>query len=320
LNAVIVSLLYQNTPDDLRLLLIDPKRVELTKYNGIPHLLAPVVIDIERMVVALRWVTREMERRYRQFAQAGARDLKAYNKNAKAKGQDILPVIVIVIDELADLMLAASDDIERTICRLAQMARATGIHLVIATQRPSVDVVTGLIKANFPARISFAVTSQIDSRVILDTPGAEKLLGRGDMLFMAPDSAKLLRTQGCFVSDKEIEAVSMFWRSKILEETKEPLEEAPPWEGMSLEKEGSDDAVLRQAIELVRERKRASASFLQRHLRVGYPRAARLMDQLEKLGVVGPAETGGRSRIVLESTDLSEDDTSGLSGPQDGAA
>ena len=295
LNAVIASLLFQNGPDQLNFLMVDPKRVELTKYNGIPQLISPVVVDVPKVIVALRWLTREMDQRYRQFAKAGARDLRSFNSKAKSKGQETLPLIVVIVDELADLMLAAPDDVEALICRLAQMARATGIHLIIATQRPSVDVVTGLIKANFPARISFAVTSQIDSRVILDTPGAEKLLGRGDMLFMAPDSPKLQRIQGCFVSDKEIDDLVAFWRGQTQEE---PEPEPPPWEGMSLEPD-ADDKVLQQAIELIRDRGQASASFLQRHLRIGYPRAARLIDQLEQMGVVGPAEIGGRSRSVL---------------------
>ena len=300
LNACIASLLFQHTPDQLQLVMVDPKRVELTKYNGIPHLVAPVIVEIAQVIGALRWAIREMEQRYKQFSAIGARNLNGYNSRAKAKGDDALPMIVIVVDELADLMLAAPDDVEATICRLAQMARATGIHLVIATQRPSVDVVTGLIKANFPARISFAVTSQIDSRVILDTPGAEKLLGKGDMLFMAPDSPKLQRIQGCFISDEEIDRMAAHWRRKALEARIEAVER-PPWEGMSaIDKE---DEILQRAIDLVREREQASASFLQRHLRIGYPRAARLIDELEDRGVVGPAESGGRSRSVLESED-----------------
>ena len=308
LNAIIASLLFQNTPNELKLLMVDPKRVELTKYNGIPHLIAPVVVDIEKVIVALRWTMREMDQRYKQLAKLEARDIKVYNKKAKAKGLDTLPVIVIIIDELADLMLAASDDVERTICRLAQMARATGIHLVIATQRPSVDVVTGLIKANFAARISFAVSSQIDSRVILDTPGAEKLLGRGDMLFMAPDSPKLRRIQGCFVSDKELDALVSFWRAKVTASHRGSAEPSP-WEGLSFERDASDDVLLQQTIEMVRQHKQASASFLQRHLRIGYPRAARLIDQLEALGVVGPPEKGGRSRVVLPSGETAAEDT-----------
>ena len=202
-NSIITALLLTHTPETLRFLMIDPKRVELTVYNGIPHLIAPVVVEVERAVPVLQWATREMERRYKLFAKISARNIESYNEKLAARGEQILPYIVILIDELADLMLSAPDDVERYVCRIAQMARATGIHLVIATQRPSVDVVTGLIKANFPARIAFAVTSQIDSRVILDTPGAEQLLGRGDMLFMAPDTSKLQRLQGCFVSDRE---------------------------------------------------------------------------------------------------------------------
>ncbi len=301
LNAIIASLLFFHRPDELKLLLVDPKRVELTKYNGIPHLLAPVVVDIEKVIVALRWLTQEMDRRYQRFAEAGARNIKAYQKLAAAKGLEPMPFIVVVIDELADLMLTAPDEVERTVCRLAQMARATGIHLVIATQRPSVDVVTGLIKANFPARISFAVTSQVDSRVILDTPGAEKLLGRGDMLFMSPEAAKLQRIQGCFVSDKELDALVAFWRRAALTVGSEAPQPAP-WEGMKLE-EDDDKELLQQAIALVREHQQASASFLQRQLRIGYPRAARLMDQLEELGIVGPAEAGGRSRSVLDASE-----------------
>jgi DNA segregation ATPase FtsK/SpoIIIE, S-DNA-T family len=308
LNAIIASLLFFDTPDQVKLLMIDPKRVEFSKYNGIPHLIAPVVVDIEKVIVALRWVTREMDRRYAEFAQAGARNLEAYNKAAKGKSLEPMSMIVVIIDELADLMLAAPDDVERTLCRLAQMARATGIHLVIATQRPSVDVVTGLIKANFPARISFAVTSQIDSRVVLDTPGAEKLLGRGDMLFMAPDSPKLQRIQGCFVSDKELETLVSFWKAASLHEDDRGQtagSEPAPWEEMSME-DVPDDALLRRATELVRQHNQASASFLQRQMRIGYPRAARLIDQLERAGVIGPAEAAGRSRTVLVEGDSTE--------------
>jgi S-DNA-T family DNA segregation ATPase FtsK/SpoIIIE len=308
LNALIASLLCECLPDQIKLLLIDPKRVELTKYNGVPHLIAPVVVDLEKVIMSLRWVTREMDHRYKVFAETGARDLASYNRIAPKKGLEPMPMIVVVIDELADLMLSAPDDVERTICRLAQMARATGIHMVIATQRPSVDVVTGLIKANFPARISFAVTSQVDSRVILDTPGAEKLLGRGDMLFMAPDSPKLQRIQGCFVSDKEVDDMVAFWRRQVpSSEEAEPDE--PPWEEMDMDDAEVDDRILQQAIELVRQHRQASASFLQRHLRIGYPRAGRLMDQLEEMGIVGPPEKGGRSRIVLGVPDGGDAET-----------
>jgi len=298
LNAIIASLLFNNRPDDLKLVMVDPKRVELTKYNGIPHLVAPVIVDVPKVIVALRWVTREMEGRYQKFAAVGARNINGYNKRAKSRGMESMPHMVIIIDELADLMLAAPDDVETTICRLAQMARATGIHLVIATQRPSVDVVTGLIKANFPARISFAVTSQTDSRVILDSNGADKLLGRGDMLFMAPDSAKLQRIQGCFVSDSETDLLVRQWKELSASDGPIVLQPAP-WVGMSLDEDPSRDDLVKRATDLVRDHEQASASFLQRRLRIGYPRAARLIDELEELGVVGPAESGGRSRTVL---------------------
>jgi len=317
LNAIIASLLLQNTPAQLRLLLVDPKRVELTRFNGLPHLLSPALTEAEQVIVALRWLLTEMDRRYQEFAQLGVRDLRSYNRKAAARGEPAKPSIVVVIDELADLMLAAPDDVERIICRLAQLARATGIHLVVATQRPSVDVVTGLIKANFPARISFAVTAQVDSRVVLDCPGAEKLLGNGDMLFMPPDSAKLLRIQGSYVSDQEVQALVRYWQSAAPAVAADALSvsdqgageavaaERPPWEGMTLgeESEEDDDGLLAQAVAIVREKQQASASFLQRQLRVGYPRAARLMDQLEELGVVGPVGTGGRSRAVLPARD-----------------
>ena len=308
LNAIVASLLFYNQPDQVKLLLVDPKRVELTNYNGIPHLIAPVVVDTGKVIIALRWVTREMERRYTTFAQLGVRDIASYNKITKSRELESLPMIVVVIDELADLMQAATDDIEQTLCRIAQMARATGIHLVIATQRPSVDVVTGLIKANFPARISFLVTSQVDSRVILDAPGAEKLLGRGDMLYMASDSPKLERIQGCYVFDKELEALVSFWRQARLAQNQEPQDQPPPWEGISLEEVEADDALLEQAATLVREHHQASASFLQRQMRIGYPRAARLIDQLQEMGVVGPPETGGRTRtVVIEAPPMTED-------------
>ncbi len=309
LNSVIVSLLFQNRPQELNLLLIDPKRVELTKYNGDPHLLAPVVVDVPEVIKSLMWLVHEMDERYKKFADAGARDLEGYNKKAAAQGREPLPMIVVLIDELADLMLAAPDDAERTICRLAQMARATGIHLVIATQRPSVDVVTGLIKANFPSRISFAVSSQVDSRVILDSPGAENLLGRGDMLYMASDSPKLRRIQGCFVSDKEVEALVNFWRRQAIEElTLEKEQEEEPWEDITLE-EDPDKEILEEALETIHEHDHASASFLQRKLRIGYPRAARLIDKLEKRGVVGPKRSGGRSRVVLANGEDDEEQT-----------
>ena len=218
-NAILTCLLMNNTPDDLRLVLVDPKRVELTNYNGVPHLLSPVVVEIERVVGALQWVTREMDKRYHDFAKVGARNITDYNGRMRLQGTRRLPFLMIVIDELADLMMIAPDETERSITRLAQLARATGIHMILATQRPSVDVVTGLIKANFPARIAFAVASGVDSRVILDQPGAERLLGRGDMLFQAPDAASPSRLQGVFVSDHEIQQLVEFWKGQTVQAT-----------------------------------------------------------------------------------------------------
>jgi S-DNA-T family DNA segregation ATPase FtsK/SpoIIIE len=299
LNAIVTCLLLNNGPDRLRFLMIDPKMVELIGYNGIPHLVAPVVTNLKQVVGALVWMTLQMDERYRRFNALGVRNIEAYNRKvARRKGEDgPLPYIVVIIDELADLMMTAPEEVERHVCRLAQMARATGIHLVIATQRPSVDVVTGLIKANFPARVAFAVASGVDSRVILDQPGAERLLGRGDMLFMAPESSKLRRIQGCFVSDQEIRAVVDFWRRA---NTEEPVvaESLLPWAGLLDEMEKKDD-LIEQAMRELEGIERISVSMLQRRLRIGFPRAARLIEQLEEMGVVGPDEGGGRSRRVL---------------------
>jgi S-DNA-T family DNA segregation ATPase FtsK/SpoIIIE len=304
-NSIIASLLCTRTPDEVQFIMIDPKMVELTAYNGIPHLRAPVVIELERVVGVLNWATREMDDRYKQFNRARARNIEAYNQQLMARGQKPLPYIVVVIDELADLMMVAPDEVERAICRIAQMARATGIHLVIATQRPSVDVVTGLIKANFPSRISFAVTSQVDSRVIIDSNGAEKLLGRGDMLFMAPDSSKLVRLQGCFVSDKELSALVRYWKGVRL--AQEPLQpeavtQKQMWEEIeaSERQAAQEDELLPKAIAIVREHQRASISMLQRQLRIGYSRAARLIDTMEGQGIIGPAPGGSGTREVLQ--------------------
>ncbi len=305
MNAVICCLLVNNTPDDLQLLMVDPKMVELIGYNGIPHLVAPVVIDVAQVVGALAWVTRQMDERYKLFHGIGVRNLEEYNRRVRRlKDKEPLPSLVVLIDELADLMMVAPDEVERHICRLAQMGRATGIHLVIATQRPSVDVVTGLIKANFPARISFAVTSLTDSRVILDQSGAENLLGRGDMLFLSPQQAGAIRLQGCFVSDKEINRITDFWRGQ--EQFTGQAELFPPWTEFDPAEEPDD--LLRQAIELIEGRDRISTSFVQRQLRIGFPRAARLIDQLEERGLVGPDEGGGRGRQVLvdQGIDLDE--------------
>ncbi|MBN1399479.1 MAG: DNA translocase FtsK 4TM domain-containing protein [Anaerolineae bacterium] len=313
INALIACLLLRNTPDDLKLLMIDPKRVELSLYNGIPHLVAPVVVEVDRVVGVLSWVTREMDRRYKVFAKVGARHIAAYNEMAVARGESRMPLIVVFIDELADLMMVSPDEVERSICRIAQLARATGIHLVIATQRPSVDVVTGLIKANFPARISFAVSSSVDSRVVLDTPGAEKLLGRGDCLYMAPDTAQLLRVQGCYVSDEELLRLVAAWKAQHVKrregQTPLPMAEAPEvpiiqqalWPEVTeprTEYEG-EDPLLGDAITLVVEHQRASVSFLQRRLRIGYTRAGRLVDLLYERGVIGPPTGSSKARDVL---------------------
>lgn len=298
INSIVTCLLFNHDPEELRLLMIDPKTVELIHFNGLPHLVAPVVTDMEEVLHSLRWVMAEMDKRYAILSRAAARNIEHYNNEKLSPGDKPLSYIIVAIDELADLMMMAPDQVERIICRLAQMSRATGIHLIIATQRPSVDVVTGLIKANFPARISFAVSSQVDSRVILDTGGAESLLGQGDMLYMPPDSAKLVRLQGCFVSDQEIRKVVEFWKKKsppMLEPVRRP------WEGMArlVDQEEERDELLGDAIALVTKQERASTSLLQRRLRIGYPRAARLMDQLEDEGIVGPPESGGRRREVL---------------------
>ena len=330
INAFICALLLKHTPDELKFIMIDPKMVELIIYNQIPHLLSPVVTELERVVPTLKWATREMERRYKIFARHGFRNIDSYKLAARRRADlEPMPYIVIIIDELADLMMMAPDEVETLVCRLAQMARATGIHLIIATQRPSVDVVTGLIKANFPSRIAFAVASQIDSRVILDMNGAEQLLGRGDMLYLAPDAAKPIRVQGTYVSESEVERLVTFWRNArppdAAEGDRRKQEEAPagktdgstsasatrppspgltgPGEFLSVEEQ---DELLPQAVRLVRQHKRASASLLQRRLRIGYSKAAQLIDLLEQQGIVGPAE-GGRSREVL----LGEDERPG---------
>ncbi|HQJ52186.1 MAG TPA: FtsK/SpoIIIE domain-containing protein, partial [Anaerolineae bacterium] len=292
---------------DLNLIMIDPKMVELTNYNGVPHLLGQVITNVEEVVRALRWLTAEMDRRYRLFLEASVRNIDSYNQKASGSGVDKLPYIVTLIDELADLMMTAPDEIERLICRIAQLARATGIHLVIATQRPSVDVITGLIKANFPARISFAVTTQVDSRVVLDTTGAEQLLGRGDMLYMASDSSKLIRLQGCFVSDEELARLVKYWSEKPDWAAGSTGKEAP-WASISIEANEQTDDLLEQAIDLARGRTTISTSFIQRQLRIGFPRAAHLIDLMEQQGVVGPAEDGGRSREVLLGDEDSGDD------------
>ncbi len=323
-NAIISCLLLQNTPDELKFVMVDPKRVELTFYNGIPHLMAPVVVELERVVSALQWVSREMDRRYHLFAQVGVRNISDYKRRAKQSGGRSMHYIVVVIDELADLMMLAPHETEMVITRLAQLARATGIHLVIATQRPSVDVVTGLIKANFPARIAFAVASSVDSRVILDQPGAERLLGRGDMLFQAPDASAPIRMQGAFVSEDELNRLIQYWKiANLGEEIEEQpvttvesippdvdLKQTPLWDEMA-EEDDDLDPLYNEAVSVIRGVRRASISLLQRHLRIGYTRSARLVDQLEERGIIGPAKSGSQPREVLDYGDLTPPDEQG---------
>ena len=300
--ALVVCLMMNNTPDELRLALLDPKMVELVRFNGLPHLMGKVETDTERMLAVLRWALTEMDRRYRLLEAARVKDLERYNRQMRRRGKDELPRIVIMIDELADLMMSAPDQTEHSLVRLAQLARATGIHLVVATQRPSTDVVTGLIKANFPARLSFTVASSVDSRVILDTGGAETLLGRGDMLYQDPEAGSPIRAQGVMVTDHEVEQVVSFWQ-----QTWKEGETEAPWEDLVEGPIDDTDALLDRAVELVRREQHASASMLQRKLRVGYPRAARLIDELEDMGVVGPSRGGGKERDVLIAPDLEDD-------------
>jgi S-DNA-T family DNA segregation ATPase FtsK/SpoIIIE len=304
ITALAACFAMNNAPEDLRMVMIDSKMVELLRFNGLPHLLGKVETNTERILGVLRWVVLEMEHRYRLLEAAHARDLDAFNRKQLRKEDAVtLPRIVVLIDELADLMMSAPDQTEHNLVRLAQMARATGIHLVVATQRPSTDVVTGLIKANFPARLAFAVASGIDSRVILDTTGAETLLGRGDMLFLNPEVGNPVRAQSVMVTDMEIERIIDFWQKN----SEAPVDDVPPWEKLLTEPdENEDQGLIEQAISIVRGSQRASASLLQRRLRIGYPRAARLLDQLEEMGVVGPSQGGGRERDVLAS-DLEED-------------
>ncbi len=280
LNTIVCCLLMHNTPNDVRFIMVDPKRVELTPYNSIPHLATPVIVDTSKALSALRWLSQEMDERYQKLASAGARHIEGYNKTRQ--GDEKLPYLVLIIDELADLMMAGFDEVESTLCRLAQLSRATGIHLVVATQRPSVDVVTGLIKANFPTRISFAVTSQVDSRTILDGAGAEKLLGRGDMLFMPTEASKPKRLQGCFLSDAEMERLVYFWGSQRKEEADRLKVETLVSPVTTTIGGYPKDPLLDTARELAQEHGHISTSYLQRRLHIGYPRAARIMEQLEE--------------------------------------
>ena len=304
-NALIASLLFHNRPTELKLILVDPKRVELSGYNGLPHLLVPVITEAEKASSALKWAVLEMEQRYRLFAEAGARNIEAYNEG-RIDELDRLPFIVIVIDELADLMMQDGRETEEPIVRIAQKARATGIHMVLATQRPSVNVVTGLIKANIPSRIAFSMASQIDSRTVLDAPGAEDLIGRGDMLFQPSDMPKPIRLQGVFVSDAEIAAVVEHWRAQGLPDYQLAILEgiAPSRSGANGSSAGGSaddrDRLFDEAVAVIREHDRASASLLQRRLRIGYARAARVIDQLEAAGYIG-AFDGSNARVVNQN-------------------
>jgi len=298
LNSIIMGLLYNASPDELKLVFIDPKMVELTIYNGIPHLLTPVVTDAKKASVVLRWMTTEMEKRYKLFADKGVRDIYRYNQSGSP-----LPFVVIVIDELADLMMVAPVEVEDSICRLAQMARAAGIHLIVATQRPSVDVVTGIIKANIPSRIAFAVSSQTDSRTILDIGGAEKLLGKGDMLFAPVGAVKPYRVQGAFVSDRDIETTVTFIKEQALSgENADQFKEIE----ISLENDDYDngDELFWDAVRVLVQNQKASVSFLQRKLRVGYARAARLMDLMEERGIVSESDASKKREILIDEEQL----------------
>lgn len=302
LNSWISSFLFRTKPEDLRMILVDPKRVELSIYNGIPHLLTEVIVDAEKIISALKWTVKEMENRYKQFATVGARNIESYNS---IEGVEKKPYILFVIDELADLMIFAPGEAEELITRIAQMARATGIHLVLATQRPSVDVITGLMKANIPTRVAFNVSSMIDSRVIIDMPGAEKLLGRGDMLYLPPDKAKPVRIQGPYITEKEVVNLVKFLKSQSPEihYTEEVTEQAVTVRsgvgGTVVVNGGENDPLFDQALEIIMQQDKASASLLQRRLSIGYARAARILDQMEAAGYVGPAE-GSKPRDVIK--------------------
>jgi len=300
MNAVVSSLIYSRSPDQLRLLLVDPKRVELTQYNGIPHMVTPVIVELDAVAKVFRGIINEMFKRYKLLESHSVRNISELNK----KFSNALPYLVIVIDELADLMMTSGIEIERSICRLAQLGRATGIHLVIATQRPSVDVVTGLIKSNFPSRVSFSVSSSIDSRTILDTTGAEKLLGKGDMLYLPIDASLPFRLQGCFINDSEISKLVNFWRNNSFMNSQYEINVFDDLNQINESTSSDDsnpnkDSLYNDAVGLAKSTKKLSISFLQRKLRIGYPRAARLMDELEEEGIVGPMQNSIKSRDVI---------------------
>ncbi|MGD8649661.1 MAG: FtsK/SpoIIIE domain-containing protein, partial [Desulfobacterales bacterium] len=304
LNSMICSILYKSTPEEVKLIMVDPKRIELSSYNGIPHLITPVVVDAKKATNALFWAIREMERRYELLSQNNTRNVRQYNKKIekeKKSGTEgelqKLPYLVIVIDELADLMMLASRDVEVTLTRLAQMARAAGIHLILATQRPSVDVLTGIIKANFPTRLTFQVSSKTDSRTIIDTNGAENLLGSGDMLFLPPGTAKLQRIHGAYISEKELSRITGFLKAQEKPEYDDKVTEAVA-KDETISEEQEYDERYDDAVALITKKRQASISMIQRHLRIGYNRAARIIEVMEKEGVVGPSD-GVKPREVL---------------------
>ena len=315
INGIITSLLYKAKPDEVKLILVDPKVVELGNYNGVPHLMIPVVTDPSKAAAALNWAVAEMTDRYKKFAEEGVRDLESYNESVRANDEldKVMPQVVIIIDELADLMMAAPSQIEESICRLAQMARAAGMHLIVATQRPSVDVITGVIKANIPSRIAFAVSSQVDSRTILDMQGAEKLVGKGDMLFNPMGMGKPIRVQGAFISDSEVNKVIDFVKGQVkdVDYNQDVLTRIERTDQTAAEDDG--DELLSDAIELVVRSGQASVSMLQRRFRIGYNRAARIVDMMEARGIVSPQD-GSRPRQVLiseEEYDCMNDETGG---------
>jgi DNA segregation ATPase FtsK/SpoIIIE, S-DNA-T family len=301
INSWIANILFKASPQEVRMIMVDPKRVELTPYNGIPHLLTPVIVDPEKVISALKWAVAEMERRYKTFNEVKAKNIEAYNN---LSGFQSMPYILIFVDELAEIMMFSPSEVEDNVCRLAQMARAVGIHLIIATQRPSVNVITGLIKANIPTRLSFAVTSVTDSRVILDTPGAEKLLGRGDMLYIPPDLAKPIRIQGCFVSEKEITSLIEYLRTQKTAEyddqiTSQPVTALSNGKSAVVSSDGvSHDSLYESAIKLIQDTNKASTTFLQRKLSIGYARAAKILDEIEEAGLIGPSK-GAKPRDIF---------------------
>jgi S-DNA-T family DNA segregation ATPase FtsK/SpoIIIE len=305
------------TPEQLRLMLVDPKMVEFSFFNDLPHLVVPVITNVKKVGLALRWAINEMEKRYKLFAKVGVRNIQSYNERPIARQEelfgsdmpaaedkkrppDTLPYIVIVVDELADLMMVAQAEVENSIARLAQLSRAVGIHMILATQRPSVNVITGTIKANFPARIAFQTAQGNDSRTILDTVGAEKLLGKGDMLFLPPGTPRMLRAQGTMTTDEEIRAIVEFWKEQGQPQYELAIKEKIESKAVDLPEQSADDDLMDQAIEIIRQTQRASTSSLQRRLRIGYTRAARLMDILEEKGIVGPPNGSDPREILID--------------------